>query len=135
MIPQTDDDFLSGEWYSYHWYPTSDDKDEECSEYQVRAYRTANEVVFASRTKDDGSYMLIRLTVDGSIATGTWYENTSPEGEFKGMMYSGAGQMLLDESGKTLEGMWAGVGIDHTTEKPRVYSGRWELRRERRSTT
>jgi hypothetical protein len=134
MIPHADDSY-AGDWYSYTWYPTSDDKGEECSEYEMRAYRTANEVVFASKLKDDGSYMLIRLTVDGAVATGTWYENTAPEGEFKGMMYSGAGQLLIEDDGKTLDGMWAGVGIDRTTEKPRVYSGRWELRRTRRTTT
>jgi hypothetical protein len=79
--------------------------------------------------------MALNLDVDGRLATGTWYENTSMEGDFKGMAYSGAGQLLISEDGQSMEGMWAGVGIDHAAGKPRIYTGRWELRRERHSTT
>ncbi|HSX17559.1 MAG TPA: hypothetical protein VLH86_05680 [Patescibacteria group bacterium] len=129
------DDIFTGTWYSYHWYPTSDDKAEESSEYRVTAHQKGDKVVFESEPNDVGSYMIMHLSVDGKLATGTWYENTSLKGEYAGMMYSGAGQLIISDDQQDMEGMWAGIGVDHAAGKPRIYTGRWELSRERRSAT
>ena len=118
---------FSGEWKSTHSYPTKDDSAEEVSEYAVTAYQTGHDIVFQSQHTKDGSYMLIRLSIDGDIATGTWYEHTSPGGDFSSTMYSGAGQLIIDKDKTRMEGLWAGAGMDHKAGKPRVYTGRWEL--------
>jgi hypothetical protein len=120
---------FSGVWQSVHWYPTKDDAAEESSKYDMKVFQTGHDLVFQSTPMDDGSYMLIRLSVDGNVATGTWYENTSPGGDFASTMYSGAGQLIISEDGKHMEGLWAGAGFDHEANKPRVYTGRWELHR------
>lgn len=118
---------FSGVWQSVHWYPTKDDSAEESSKYDMKVFQTGHDLVFQSTPMDDGSYLLIRLSVDGNVATGTWYEHTSPEGDFDSTMYSGAGQLLVSEDGKSMAGLWAGAGFDHQANKPRVYTGRWEL--------
>lgn len=121
---------FSGEWQFCHWYPTSDDTTEESGTYQMTAHQKGRDVVFESVADDKKeSYMMVRLTIDGNVATGTWHENAEMHGPFAGMMYSGAGQMIISPDGKYLDGMWAGAGVDHATEKPRIYTGRWELKR------
>ena len=118
---------FSGAWKSVHWYPTKNDDAEESSVYQMVAHQTGHDIVFQTQPTDDGSYMLIRLSVDGDVATGTWYENTSPGGDFAETMYSGAGQLIISKDKRSMKGLWAGAGMDHKTNQPRVYTGRWEL--------
>lgn len=118
---------FSGVWKSTHWYPTKDDSGEESSVYSMVAYQTGHDIVLQSQPTHDGSYMLIRLSVDGDIATGTWYEHTSPGGDFAAIQYSGAGQLIIDQDKRHMAGLWAGAGMDHKANKPRVYTGRWEL--------
>jgi hypothetical protein len=120
---------FSGAWQSIHWYPTKNDDAEESSTYHMVAHQTGHDIVFQSLPMDDGSYMLIRLSVDGDVATGTWYENTSPKGDFAEVMYSGAGQLIISKDKRSMEGLWAGAGMDHKSGQPRVYTGRWELKK------
>lgn len=128
-IRMQDIDF-SGAWHFQYVSPTSDDKSEETSSYEMSAHAKGNEVVFESVRPDKGdSYMIVRLTLEGGLATGTWHETTATTGDFKGMTYSGAGQMLISADGKQLQGLWAGAGIDHSTEEPKIYTGTWELTR------
>ena len=91
------------------------------------AHQTGHDLVLQSEPTEDGSYMLIRLSIDGDIATGTWHETTSPGGDFSATMYSGAGQLIISDDKRTMEGIWAGTGMDHKANKPRVYTGRWGL--------
>jgi hypothetical protein len=60
--------------------------------------------------------------VDGSILTGTWVEHTSPDGHYRGAVYHGALQLVLDPTGRKMTGRWVGFGRDHE-----VNSGPWEL--------
>lgn len=123
------DDIFSGDWYCWHWYPSQDDKDEDMSKNRMKAYQKGRDVVFQSEPNDEGSYMFVRLSVDGGLATGTWHETASPDGTFEGAMYSGAGQLVIDESNQLMEGQWAGMGFDHAANKKRIYTGRWKLSR------
>ena len=122
------DDF-SGTWQFCYWYPSNNHNGEDRSEYRMHAHQKDGELVLESMPNDINAYMLARLKFDGNLATGTWYETTSPVGEFKGMEYSGAGQLIVSDDKRAMEGMWAGVGIDRETNKPKIYSGRWELKR------
>lgn len=121
---------FSGTWQFTHWYPTSDDSAEEKGEYQMVAHQKGHAVVFESVADDKKeAYLIVRLTIDGTVATGTWHENAEMHGPFEGVMYSGAGQLIISGGGTYMDGMWAGAGFDHASSKPRIYTGRWELKR------
>jgi len=125
----TNQDF-SGTWQFTHWYPTSDDSSEIQGEYQMRAVQKGHNLVLESITDDQKeAYMIVRLSIDGNVATGSWHENAEMHGPFEGAMYSGSGQLLISSDGRHMDGMWAGAGMDHANEKPRIYTGRWELKR------
>lgn len=126
MSKQSD---LSGLWHFCYWYPSNNHEGDDPSEYEMRAIQKGKDVVLESLPNDIDAYMLVRLHLDDDVATGTWHETTSPHGEFKGMSYSGAGQLLLDAQKKRLEGNWAGIGLDRATGKAKMYTGRWEITR------
>ena len=50
------------------------------------------------------------LVADGMAITGTWKEATNPDGYYKGSVYSGAIQLLLDPTGHRMNGRWLGYG-------------------------
>jgi hypothetical protein len=128
MTAQLNDAF-SGAWYCWHWYPTQDDSSEEVTKNRMKAYQKGDIVVFESEPSSDGSYMFVRLSFDNDLATGTWYESASPKGVFEGAQYSGAGQLIVSNDRQTMEGQWAGMGYDRTSNKKRIYTGRWKLSR------
>jgi hypothetical protein len=118
---------LSGTWRCTHWYPSKDDASEDITENEMHAHKDGDDLVFESMPNAEGSYMFVRLTVRGDIATGSWHETTSPEGDFQSANYSGAGELLIDQEGKHMEGQWAGAGFDHAQNKQRIYTGKWQL--------
>lgn len=123
---------FSGNWHFCHWYPTVDDSSEESGKYEMVAHQKGDDVVFES-TKDNNknAYMIVRLKLDGNgrLATGTWHENADMDGPFEGTNYSGAGQLIISKDGLSMDGMWAGAGFDHALGQPRIYTGRWELKK------
>ena len=124
-------DNFSGNWLLEHWYPSVDDTAEKKSEHQLVAHQRGSNVVLqtAHRTEKD-SYMLVRLRIEDGIVTGMWHENAMPDGPYKGVQYSGTGQLLISEDGQTMEGLWVGAGIDRSANKPKIYTGRWRLTRD-----
>jgi hypothetical protein len=78
--------------------------------------------VFESVPHKNKSYLFIRLFVDGNIATGSWQEETDPQGYYKGAIYHGAIQLTLHNNGKTMRGKWLGYGKDM-----QINVGPWEL--------
>jgi hypothetical protein len=115
----------AGIWHSAYWYPSNRNKGEDISEHYAEAHQRGNKLTIQSLRTQDGSYMIINLTLDGDLATGTWQEHTSPTGEFKGAIYSGAMQLLISEDKNRMEGRWVGVGQEKG--KRYIYGGRWEL--------
>jgi hypothetical protein len=120
-------DDYTGRWHFSYWYPSNDHDGDDVSEYDVVARNAGKAIIFESEPTADGSYMFSRLVPHEEILSGTWYESTSPTGAFKGAQYSGAGQLILNEDGKTLDGRWAGAGFDHETKKMKVYDGAWKI--------
>lgn len=118
---------FSGIWRSTYWYPSNKHKGEDASEYYIEVHQRGNKLVLASLPQKNEAYMTVHLTVDDDLATGVWQETTSPHGEFKGAVYSGALQLLIAENGKSMTGRWVGVGQDGG--KRSIYDGRWELKR------
>jgi hypothetical protein len=114
-------------WRCTYWYPNNAGTGDDPSEYQMKRYHDGETIVFESVPNAEGSYMLVRLTSMDDIATGNWHETASPTGEFKGALYSGAGQLMIDPETQAMDGQWAGAGYDHELEKMRIYSGKWEI--------
>ena len=81
----------------------------------------------ADMGETEGAYMLARFAADDQVVTGSWLENTSPTGGFKGATYSGVFQLLVDDTGSKMEGKWTGIG--QNKGKMQVYTGRWEIAR------
>jgi len=115
---------FSGMWHSVYRYTSSTRPGEFESVYDVKLYRDGNQLVMESLPNEEGSYVLMRLSLDGRIATGTWQETTSPNGHYKGVICHGALQLVLDEAGDGFYGKW--VGFDRRME---VRSGSWEVTR------
>ena len=56
--------------------------------------------------------VMMDLTADGQVITGTWSEETDPDGYYKSSTYSGAIHMLLDHTGHRMKGKWLGFNRD-----------------------
>lgn len=128
-MSQLHSDF-SGKWESRYWYPSNDHDGEDVSEYVLNANQTNNRLRMTSLPTADGSYMTVRLNIENGLATGAWQESTAPEGEFQGLVYSGAMQLIISDDGKRMDGKWVGIGrekLDDGTYDPQIYTGKWEL--------
>jgi hypothetical protein len=64
------------------------------------------------------------LAADGLLITGNWTERTAPDGYYRGAVYHGVVQFVLDPTGRTMTGRW--LGPDRRFE---IDSGRWLLQR------
>jgi len=121
-----------GIWVCRYWYPNTKHNDrEDVSEYRVRIDRKDNGYVIhsvKSMGEADGSHMEARFTVDGVLATGTFMEGTSPTGDWAGMTYRGAFQLLLNDEHTHMQGQWVAAGYNNG--QPKVFTGRWEVARE-----
>jgi len=120
------DDF-KGLWRCSYWYPSNTHVGDDLSEYHMKVQRDGDDLVFESVPNEEGSYMFVRLHVRDDIATGTWHETTSSTGQFKGAVYSGSGQLIVNPDTNYMEGKWAGAGFDHKLKRMRVYAGNWEI--------
>ena len=69
--------------------------------------------------------MFVRMVVDNDLVTGNWHETTAPDGEFKGSIYTGTFQLLVETDGSRMDGLWVGNGQEDG--KKHIYSGRWEF--------
>src|SRR5689334_13462843 len=121
---------FEGTWHSSYWYPSNTHAGEDVSEYDVTVRQTGNQLVIESTPDDNGAYILVRLSVDDEVATGTWHETTAPEGDFKGTIYSGALQLIISRDHNAMTGKWVGIGKDYEKNQPDIYTGRWELTRK-----
>lgn len=124
---------FSGIWHSTYWYPSNSRPGElEASEYTMSAHQRGDRLILESLPNNIKSHLTLNLTVNEDLATGTWFEQTSPHGEFEGMVYSGAMQLIIDAKAERMDGQWVGIGREHLpdgTFEPRIYNGRWLLER------
>jgi hypothetical protein len=110
-----------GVWRSTYWYPSSSRKGIFKSEHAVQLHKV-NHYLIAESLPGSHSYLLIRLTLEDNIATGSWHEQTSKKGYYKGVVYHGAIQLVMDNGGARFKGKWVGFGKDME-----VNAGDWEL--------
>lgn len=113
---------LSGIWRSDVVYQSESRGGEFETHNYMRVYPKGGELVFESVKGVNDSYLVARFWVDGDVATGSWQEVTSQEGHYKGAIYHGAGQVIIDKERKHLKGKWIGFG-----QHMQVKTGPWEL--------
>lgn len=120
-LPQPSDDF-SGIWHSRYVYPSTGRAKNFTGEHYVVVRQHGARLLGQSVPHTLGSRLRLELGVEKSVATGTWRENTSPTGYYKGATFHGTLQMVIDPSGRRMTGMWLGFGRDFS-----INSGEWEL--------
>ncbi|MDT9692435.1 helix-turn-helix transcriptional regulator [Streptomyces sp. P9(2023)] len=116
----------SGIWLSrYEFFSSSRGETLEAKHYVVLlqhgARLTGQSLPGASSNPD--SPLTLDLTIDRSVVTGSWTEQTAAEGYYQGARYHGAIQMLVEPTGRRMAGKWVGFGKDFD-----VNTGPWELR-------
>lgn len=117
----TSNDF-SGIWRSDYTYHNSDQNKDFLSQHYVRLYVKDNQLIAESIPGVNESYMLARFSVDGNIATGSWQEVTDPKGDYEGIIYHGAAQLVVSDDKKNLKGKWVGFG-----KQMDIKTGPWEF--------
>lgn len=88
----------------------------------VRLGLQGEECKLESLPNSNKSFLLIELKLNGRYATGTWRERTEHKGYYKGRLYEGALQLVIDDDGRHMAGKWVGAGKDL-----KLNVGAWEL--------
>lgn len=114
---------LTGIWLSHYEYVSSGrgGKTFTNDHYCLVLHRGARMQVRSLPGTAKGRVMM-DLTLNGQVITGTWSEQTDPDGYYRGSVYHGAIQMLLDPTGHRMTGKWVGFGRDYD-----VNTGPWSL--------
>lgn len=127
----TNDDIsnFTGTWRCRYWFHnTKHDNREDLSEYQVTIEPSGKGFTLHSvsgKGELPGSQLEGRFIVEGDRLMGTWQENTSPTGEWMGMIYKGSFQLLLNRATGAYEGL--GVTVIYNNGNPKVDAERWEI--------
>ncbi len=122
-------DRLEGSWTSSYQYGSTGRNAQFEGTHRVILRAEAGRLLGRSQPHPSGSQLDLDLAVDGNLATGSWTERTSPHGYYRAATYHGVLQLVVDPTGRSMEGMWLGLGKRFT-----VKSGAWTLRWEGPST-
>jgi len=114
-------DNLSGIWQSHYRFTSSSRGGEYEAWHYVLIHHKDNQVIIESLSGVNHSYLMMRLSLDEQILTGTWQETTDPAGYYKGSTYYGAIQAVI-RTPEHIDGRW--VGVD---KERQVQTGPWEL--------
>ncbi|MGA8519454.1 MAG: hypothetical protein WCC47_24125, partial [Pseudonocardiaceae bacterium] len=120
--PSAGDRHLTGVWRSRYIYYSSGRQSELIGEHYVVLNQQENHISGQSLPNSLGSLLTFDLSVSDSVVTGTWVERTSPTGYYKGAVYRGAVQLLIDPTGSRMAGRWLGFDKDSN-----INTGDWEL--------
>jgi hypothetical protein len=121
-IEETQENKLRGIWRSMYRYPSSGRGAEFTSEHLVQMFRKGNNLILESVPGEGESYLLLRLSLEDNIATGTWEDSTDPNGYYKGATYHGAVQLVINDEQNHMAGKWVGVG-----KNMEINTGPWEF--------
>lgn len=103
---------LTGIWRSTYVYTSSSRGQELTSEHYVMVIHRGNRLQVRSLPKTATGRVMMDLVADGPVISGTWTEETNPDGYYQGSTYSGAIHMLLDPTGHRMKGRWLGFNRD-----------------------
>lgn len=113
---------LSGIWISRYEYESSGRAAVFSNSHYVMVIQHGSRLQVRSLPGTTPGRVMMDLTVNGQVITGTWTEETNPNGYYQGAVYYGSLQMLLEPSGRKMAGKWAGFGRDFD-----VNTGPWSL--------
>jgi hypothetical protein len=113
---------FAGIWHSRYVYPSTGRGGEFTGDHYVVIRQQGNQLVGESVPAANGSVLSLDLALTGTVATGTWSERTSLTGYYRGAVYHGAIQLVVDPMGKSMAGKW--VGFDREFA---INSGEWSL--------
>jgi transcriptional regulator with XRE-family HTH domain len=116
------DDRFIGVWHSRYLYYSSGRQSKLAGEHHVVINQQGNQLSAQSLPNSLNSLLTLDLTASDSTVTGTWIERTSPTGYYKGAVYRGAIQLLVDPTGSRMTGRW--LGFD---KESNINTGDWEL--------
>jgi hypothetical protein len=114
---------LVGVWESRYSYHSTGRNAEFTHEHQIGPRAEHGRLVGRSLPSGIGTIEL-ELAVDGMLVTGSWTEHTSPSGYYRGAVYHGILQLVLDPTGRSMSGQWLGPDKHFT-----VNAGPWTLTR------
>ncbi len=112
---------LSGIWQSHYRFTSSSRAGEYEAWHYLKVHQKGNQLVAESLPDVNHSYLILRLSRDGDVLTGSWQETTDPEGYYKGSTYHGAIQLVMNDDGG-FSGKWVGVGKERV-----IKTGPWKL--------
>jgi hypothetical protein len=115
---------LAGIWRSTYAYTSSGRGGEFTGEHYVVIRHSGGDLAGQSLPTKQGSELDLRLSLERSVATGTWTERTAPSGYYHGAAYHGTIQLVVDPMGRGMAGKWLGFSKDF-----KVNSGPWTLTR------
>lgn len=122
----------SGVWLSKYEFFSSGRDSSFIGMHYVVVIQHGNRLTVRSlpdASSNPNSPLTMDLTVDGSVITGTWVEQTASDGYYRGARYHGAIQMLIEPTGRRMAGKWVGFGKEMD-----INTGPWELRLQDSST-
>ncbi len=109
---------------SHYVYPSSSRGRDYEAEHYVYVKHHGDELTIENLPDIKESKLTLNLKLDGRVVSGTWEEQTSLAGPYKGRTYHGVIQMVADDEGKKLNGRWLGFG--HDLE---INHGTWQMAR------
>jgi hypothetical protein len=112
---------LTGIWLSRYEYESSSRGGTYSDEHYVVIIQHGARLQVRS-VPAAASRLMMDLTANGAVITGTWTEQTRPDGYYQGSVYHGAIQFLLDPTAHRMTGKWLGFGRDFD-----VNVGPWTL--------
>jgi transcriptional regulator with XRE-family HTH domain len=112
---------LTGIWLSSYDYESTGREATFTSHHYVAVVQHGTRLQVRSMP-GSRSRLLMDLTANGQVLTGTWTEETNPAGYYQGAVYHGAIQFLLQPTGRKMTGKWVGFGRDFD-----LNTGPWRL--------
>jgi hypothetical protein len=119
---QAGDGSLTGIWASRYSYYSSGRGKDMFGEHTVRLRHTGGRVAGSNDPAQGESRLTLDLSISGAIATGTWMEQTSVGGYYRGATYHGTIQLVVSPHGRSMTGRWLGFDKEFS-----VNSGDWLL--------
>jgi transcriptional regulator with XRE-family HTH domain len=121
--PRTARGPLNGIWLSRYQYASSGRGGDTFTDlHHLVLLQHGASIQARSLPGSSPSTLIMDLTQNGSVITGTWSERTSPGGYYHGAVYHGAIQFLLDPTQHRMRGQWVGYGRDFD-----LNTGPWTL--------
>lgn len=124
-------DELAGVWDSRYSYFSTGRAAEFTGSHQILLRAEGDRLVGRSLPESTGLVEL-DLAVNGLLVTGSWTERTSLSGYYRGAVYHGTLQLVLDPTGRSMTGKW--LGPDKSFAMTRVIGSSFATRSPLRST-